>query len=226
MDSRISAVLRLVFVITALLAGGVMAMKHYRLHQEKKELVTLVRELTSEASFYRQFDRAGAERVLLRSVAAVEDARALGLPAGELFDRVYGREDKDKYDYRSVEQYPVREQLVRRTLDHAHRAADELGLLEPRPLRSLRDGEMPRLGDGRPVIVNLIDPGLLPGIGKVVPNLEIMPPGTEPGERELNAIEIAAARELARDLGDAKLIEESGSHRILEHYRTTDPDDS
>lgn len=220
MELRVKDVLRLLFVIIALLIGGVMLMKQYRLYQAKNELVSLVRELTTEASFYRQFDRAGAERVLLRSVAAVEDGRELGLPAKELFDRVYERKEKDRFDYRSDDHYPVPEQLVRRTLDHAHRAADELGLLRSQHLKRLRDGEMPRTDGGRPVILPLIDPGISAGLEKIVPNLEIHPAGSEAGQRELDAVEIAAARELARDLARADILEESVSDRILEHYRT------
>lgn len=220
MDPRITNILKLMFVGIALLIGGVMAMKHYRIHQTKGELVVLARELTSEASFYRQFDRAGAERVLLRTVAVVEDARVLGLPPDELFDRVYERKESDRYDYRSMDHYPLTEKLVRSTLDHAHRAAGELGMLKSQHLRDLREGKLPRTAAGRPVIVPLIDPGLSAGLEKIVPNLEIHPPGTDPGKRELDAIEVAAARELARDLGDAKIIEEVVSDQILEHYRT------
>ncbi len=226
MDLRVRDVLRLLFVIIALLVGGSVAMKQYRIYQQKAELVELVRELTSEASFYRQFDRAGAEKVLLRSVAAVEDARQLGLPPKELFDRVYEREEKDRYDYRSADHYPVAEQLVRRTLDHAHRAADDLGILKSQHLKDLRDGAMPRTSAGKPVILPLVDPDISAGLEKIVPNLEIHPPGTDPAKRRLDAIEIAAARELARDLADADLIEESVSDRILERYKTPEPEET
>lgn len=224
MDPRVSTVLRLMFVAAALLVGGMTAAKHYRLHREKGELVELLRELTSEASFYRQFDRAGAERVLLRAVAAVEDARQRGLPADELFDRVYDRKDTGRYDYRSTDNYPVDEQLVRRTLDHAWRAADELGLLRSRSLKELRDGTMPSAEGGRPVVLPLIDPKTFPGLEKIVPNLEIHPAAAGGAERVLDSVETAAARELARDLASARVIEDSVSQRILEHYRTPAPE--
>lgn len=220
MDPRISTVLRLLFVGIALLVGGMFAMKQYRIHQEKGELVSLVRELSSEASFYRQFDREGAEGVLLKAVAAVEDARELGLPLDQLLDRVYERKPSDNHDYRSNDHYPIDEQLVRRTLDHAYRAANDLGLLESRHLKELRDGYMPRPDGGRPVILPLIDPEVSPGLEKVVANLEIRPPGSDEEGRELDAVEIAAARELARDLADADVIEDSVAERILEHYKT------
>ncbi|MCH7227792.1 hypothetical protein [Haloferula sp. A504] len=222
MELRVRDVLRLLFVGIAVLVGVLVALKQYRIYRDKGELVNEVRELTSEASFYRQFDAAGAESVLLRTVAAVEDARDLGLPPTELFDRVYERRKKDRFDYRSSQQYPVREQLVRRTLDQAHRAADELGLLSSRYLKSLRDGEMPRTDAGRPVILPLIDPAISPGFEKIVPNLEIHPPETDP-HRELNAIQTAAARQLARDLERASLIEDSVADLILDRYKTEVP---
>lgn len=225
MEIRVRDVLRLLFVGIALLVGVLVALKQYRIYRDKGDLVIEVRELTSEASFYRQFDAAGAESVLLRSVAAVEDARALGLPPTELFDRVYERKKKDRFDYRSDMQYPVREQLVRRTLDHAHRAADDLGLLSSRYLKSLRDGKMPRTDAGRPAVIPLIDPVISAGFEKIVPNLEIHPPETDP-RRELNAIQTAAARQLARDLERAKLIEDSVSDLILERYKTEVPEEA
>jgi hypothetical protein len=66
----------------------------------------------------------------------------------------------------------------------------------------------------KPVIANLIDPAVSPGIDKVIANLEIRPPQAE--SRVPSDIEIAAAKQLARDLADAKIIEEPVRDRIIE----------
>ena len=83
----------------------------------------------------------------------------------------------------------------------------------------MKKGDLPAIPVGpeagkKPVVASLIDPAISPGIDKVIANLEIRPPQ---GERSAPSdIEIAAAKQLARDLGDAKIIEEPARDRIID----------
>ena len=86
-------------------------------------------------------------------------------------------------------------------------------------LEAMKKGDLPAIPVGpeagkKPVVASLIDPAISPGIDKVIANLEIRPPQ---GERSAPSdIEIAAAKQLARDLGDAKIIEEPARDRIID----------
>ncbi|MEO7098555.1 MAG: hypothetical protein ABI162_04280, partial [Luteolibacter sp.] len=83
---------------------------------------------------------------------------------------------------------------------------------------SMKAGELPPIPSGpeagnHPEIGTLIDPSLSPGMERVIANLEIRPARTT---TKASDVEIAAAKELARDLSDAKIIEESARDRILQ----------
>lgn len=222
MDPRIKDILRHSLLVVALLAAFLFALKHYRRYEARKTTVEELRAATSDASFYRQFDRDDAEATLLRCVALVERARQLGLSPSELLDRVYKRKEKGEYDFGSSGDYPVREKLVRDTLTAAHEAARRLDSLAPRDLEQFEQGRLPPTAREPLAIATIIDPALAPGIDKIVPNLELRP---EDGTRTAkdappNAIEIAAARRLARDLESAGLIERTVAEAILAHYTT------
>ena len=82
----------------------------------------------------------------------------------------------------------------------------------------MREGKLPFIPDGplagkTPMIATLIDPAISPGIDKVIANLEIRPPQTE--IHAPTDIEIAAAKQLTRDLADAKIIEEPVRDKII-----------
>ena len=60
----------------------------------------------------------------------------------------------------------------------------------------------------------IIDAALSPGLDRVVANLEIRPP-RKPGSA-MNDVEIAAAKQLAKVLSDAGVIETAAADRIIE----------
>jgi len=219
MDPRVAAIIR----YSLLLAVGLVAFgflhKHYSRHQEKKEIVAELQAATSDASFYRQFEAADARATLLRCVARVERARQLGLPPDELIDRVLGKEREFLSGETPAGDGPG-DTLVRQALVSTHQAAERLGLLDDDDLAELARGELPRIDGGLPVIAPLIDPAVAPGLEKIIPNLELLPPGTQLEGRELNAIERAAARRLAEDLGDAGVIEREVARKIVDQYET------
>lgn len=216
MDPRIADLLRYIVLAIVFLAVAGFGWRHYQRFESKRALVAEMQTATSEASFYRQFEQAAAEEVLLQCIARMKEAETLGLPPAAFFDKTFKRKKApDTY-----EGFPPHEKLVRDTLTRGYEAARQLDLLEDyRRIQELKAGRMPNLTSGTPVILPLIDPVLSPGIEKIIPNLEIHPPGTDPKTRQLSAIEISAARELARDLQSANLIEKSVSTKLLEHYQ-------
>ena len=220
MDSRIIDILRYSFLVIALLIGLVFVNKYYRQHVAKKEIVAELQSITTDSSFYRQFEASEAHATLLRSVALIQQANDLGLSQTELFDRVFQHDKMDDFGGTPSMDYPIKEKLARNTLTSAYESAKRLQMLDVAALRDLKDGRMPLTLEGTPVILPLIDPELSPGLEKVLPNLEILPSDHASSDRHLTAIETAAARRLADDLASSGLIENTVAERIVEHYKT------
>lgn len=221
MDPRVKDTLRYCVMLVVALVGLGFLNKHYQRHRDKEQLVRELRTLTSEASFYRSFEASQARATLLECIARVERARQLGLPVNELADRVFGRDEGLGFG-EQPEGDSAAERLVRRTLVLGHEAASKLALLDPDPLAELADGRLPAgHPGGRPQIVPLIDPAVAPGFEKIVPNLELRPPGES--TEEPTTVELAAARQLAEDLASAGVIERNAARRILEIYQTPLP---
>lgn len=220
MDSRIIDILRYSFLIIALLVGSLLVHKHYRRYVTKKELVAELQGISSDSSFYRQFNADDAHATLLRSIAIIHAAGELGLTPAELFDRVFEFDEGDVFGETRSRNYTVKEQLARNTLANAYDAAKRLEMLDSGGIRDLREGRLPITPKGTPVILPLIDPELSPGLEKIIPNLEILPADRAGKDRKLTAIETAAARKLANDLAAAGLIENSVAERIVDHYET------
>ena len=85
-------------------------------------------------------------------------------------------------------------------------------------LDAMRSGELPPIPAGpqsgrQPEIATLISSTISPGMEKVIANLEIRPPQGD--AQKPTDIQIAAAKQLARDLSDARIIEEPVRDRIL-----------
>lgn len=214
MDPRLADLLRQLLMGAILLALALVGYKFYKRHSDKNELIASMRTDVSEASFYRSLSEEEAKRTFLRGIARIERATKLGMEPEAFFDRVFDRKEKKSSGYDDDAGYPVREKLVRVTLLRGYQHARQLGLLEF--LRDLESGEIPPIHP-KPVIGTIIDPALSPGLEKAVPNLELRANRDTPN-RELSDLEIAAARELIRDLADAKLIVEETAKRLLEHY--------
>ncbi|MFC7338828.1 hypothetical protein ACFQY0_16650 [Haloferula chungangensis] len=221
MDPRIIDILRYSALTVVLLVASLFVHKHYRRHVAKKEIVAELQSITTDSSFYRQFEAEAAHATLLQSVALIQQASDLGLTPTELFDRVFLHDQMDDFGESPSTDYPVKEELARNTLTSAYESAKRLEILNDKAdISDLQDGRMPISLSGTPVILPLIDPKLSPGLEKIIPNLEILPADRANSERELTAIETAAARKLAKDLATAGLIENTIAERIVEHYQS------
>ena len=86
-------------------------------------------------------------------------------------------------------------------------------------LKAMQKGDLPPIPAGpqsgsKPVISHLIPPALSPGMDKLIANLEIRPPQAD--DAPPTDIQLAAAKQLARDLAEARIIEEKVCDKILD----------
>lgn len=214
-------VTRSLFLI-AVLAAALSAWSFHKKNQRKQDLVRQLRAITTDPSFFRQFDPEEARRSLVRTVGLIAEATLLGLPADEVVSRAMGTE-KDWLDGgdTTTEDLPLRERLIRDCLRINYENFVKLGYTpDATTLDETRQGRLPPIPAGphagaKPEIHPLIRPDLSPGIDRVLANLEIRPPAAKTDGRPSD-IETAAARKLARDLADAGVIEESARDRILQ----------
>ena len=218
MDPRVVTTLKLAaWAFVALLLFGY-GSKHYKKHARKEALVSEMRTAISDASFYRSLEAKDAHATFLKTIAMMDEAKALGLEPSAYLDLVF-RHDPDakgaslSSDY---EDYPARERIARETLLRGYQHAQQFSLLrKPENRELLTGGELPE-GDPVAVVANIIDPAVSPGMEKIVPNLELRPKkalGTAPTD-----LEVAAAKTLAEDLRAANVIEYEAEKRITDHY--------
>lgn len=214
-------VTRSIFLI-ALLAAGLSAWSYFKKNQRRDDLVRQLRTITTDPSFFRQFDAEEARKSLVRGVGLIAEATLLGLPADEVVNRAMGTE-KDWLDAgdTTTEDLPLRERLIRDCLRVNYENFIKIGYsADAGTLDEARQGRLPPIPIGphagaKAEIQTLIRPDLSPGIDRVLPNLEIRPPTAKTDGRPSD-IETAAARKLARDLADAAVIEEAARDRILQ----------
>jgi hypothetical protein len=179
-----------------------------------------LQSITSDSSFFQQFYPEAARKSLVRAIGLIAEGKTLGMSPDTAIDRGLGI--KEKFFENELEDYeiPVREKIIRTTLRSNYENFLKLGYMPDfHTIASMKEGELPPIPAGphsgrRAEIGSLIDPSLSPGLEKVIANLEIRPPN--PDGHKPTVIEIAAAKQLARDLSDARIIEESVRDKILE----------
>lgn len=209
---------RAIFLITAIFVV-LTGIKFVKKKQRQSAIIAELKSISSDSSFFKQFNPEDAQKSLVRAVALIAEAKQLGIPPEKAIDRALGIEevffstDTDPYEP------TAREKIIRNSLGSNYENFLKLGYkAEFHTLESMREGKLPTLTEGvsagkRPVIATLIAPSISPGIDKVIANLEIRPPQME--TQPPTDIEIAAAKQLARDLADAKMIEEPARDRII-----------
>ena len=188
--------------------------------QRQAAIIAELKSISSDSSFFKQFYPEDAQKALVRAVALIVEANQLGIPPEKAIDRGLGIEEVFFDSNTNPYEPTAREKIIRNSLGSNYENFLKLGYkADFHTLESMKKGSLPSLANGptagkKPVIANLIDPSISPGIDKVIGNLEIRPPQAE--SRTPSDIEIAAAKQLARDLADAKIIEESACERIIE----------
>ncbi len=210
---------RALFLMAALVTilYGISFIKKY---QRRSAIVAELKLITADSSFFQQFYAEDAQKTLVKAIALIAEARDLGLPPEATIDKALDVNHKlfDSDDEKN--EPPPRVKIIGSSLRANFQNFLKLGYQSDyQTLSTMKSGELPPIPGGpeggkRPVIGTLINPSLSPGIERVIANLEIRPPQSE--GRPATDIETAAAKQLARDLYDAKLIEEAARDRILE----------
>lgn len=210
---------RAIFVIVLLIAvlSGFSLLKKL---QRRSAIVAELKSICSDSSFFQQFYPADARKTLVRAVGLIAEGNSIGLDPDAAIDgglgivRKYFTTDEDRQDP------SVHDKIIRNSLRSNYENLLKLGYVADfHTLKSMKDGELPPIPSGpqsgsRPEIGTIIDPALSPGMDRVIANLEIRP--TRPENSPASDVEIATAKQLARDLSDARIIEESARDRILE----------
>jgi hypothetical protein len=211
-------VTRTVFIIVALF-GVLYAISFIKKKQRQSAIIAELKSISSDSSFFKQFNPEDAQKSLVRAVALIAEAKQLGIAPEKAIDRGLGIEDVFFKSDTDPYEPTAREKIIRNSLGGNYENFLKLGYqADFHTLESMREGNLPTLTEGlwagkKPVIATLIGPSISPGIDKVIANLEIRPPQTE--SHAPTDIEVAAAKQLARDLADAKIIEEPVRDRIL-----------
>lgn len=210
---------RAAFIIAAIVA--VLFIWGFIKKKQRQSAITAeLQSITSDSSFFQQFYPEAARKSLVRAIGLIAEANTLGLSPETAIDRGLGITEKFFENEMKEYDVPVREKIIRTSLRSNYENFLKLGFkADFQTIAAMKEGDLPTIPSGpeagrKPEIANLIDPAISPGMEKVIANLEIRPPNPE--NLKPTVIEIASAKQLARDLSDARIIEESVRDRILE----------
>ncbi len=217
---------RAAFILAAMVAL-LFAWGFIKKKQRQSAISAELQSLASDSSFFQQFYPESARKSLVRAIGLIAEANSLGMPPETTIDRGLGIEEKFFENEMEDHDTPVREKIIRTTLRSNYENFLKLGYKPDfHTIAAMKDGELPPIPSGpqmgrKAEIGNLIDPAISPGLEKVIANLEIRPPNQD--AQKPTVIEIAAAKQLARDLSDARIIEESARDKILEGLSKLSP---
>lgn len=205
----------------AVLVAGLYGMSFIKKKQRQSAIISELKSISGDSTFYQSFYPEDAKKTLIRAIGLIAEAKQLGIPPDTAIKRAVGIESKFFASDGDASLPPVKTQIVISCLSGNYENFVKLGYKgDFHTLSSMKEGTLPAIPGGpdngkKPIIITLIDPSISPGIDKVIANLQIRPPQAE--DRAPSDIEISAAKQLARDLADAGVIEESVRERILAH---------
>lgn len=222
----ISRAVTAILLIVAVLYGFSMLKKK----QRKDKIFTDLKSVCSDSSYFRQFDPVDAQKTLIRGVGLVAEAKSMGIDPNEAISRGLGIEEKYfMLDEEKKNEPPIRETIIRNSLRSNYENLIKIGYTSDfHTVSALKNGELPPVRTGpsagsRAEIGMIIDPTLSPGLNLIVANLEIRPP-KKPGA-PMTDVEVTAAKQLAKDLLTAKILEKEASTRIIDHYTPKVPEE-
>jgi hypothetical protein len=205
-----------ILLIVAILYGIGMLKKK----QRKDAIISDLKSVCSDSFFFRQFHTEDARKTLVRGIGLIAEAKQLGMDPDESIDGGLGIKEK----YFTVDDHdaapPIKERIIRSCLRANYENFLKLGYTPDfHTLQGMKTGKLPPVRTGpsvgsRAEIGTIIDAALSPGLDCVVANLEIRPPRKT--GLAMNDVEIATAKQLAKDLSDAGVIETAAADRIIE----------
>jgi hypothetical protein len=191
---------RAVFFI-ALLVAGLFTYSFIKKQRRQAALTAELQVITSDSSFFQQFYAEEARKTLVRAIGLMAEANFLGMPPEESINSALGVKQEFFSSDSGREEPPAREKIIRNCLRGNYDNFLKFGYTADfRTLEAMREGNLPPIPSGphsgrKPEVASLVDASLLPGIEKVVANLEIRPPADE--KRKPGEIEIASAKDAA-----------------------------
>lgn len=210
---------RTLFILAAIVAV-LFAMSFVKKKQRQAAIIAELKSLSSDSSYFQQFYAADARKSLIRAVSLIAEINGLGVPPDVAMDQCLGLEKKFIEVEGDVDGPTPRQSIIRANLRGNYENFLKLGYqADYHTLKTMKEGTLPPIPSGpesgnTAVVVTIIDPSASPGMDKVMANLAIRPPQSE--KSAASDVEIAAAKQLARDFSDAKIIEESVRDKILE----------
>lgn len=205
--------------IILLIVVALYAISFLKKRQRQNDIVSELKSLSSDSSFFGQFSADDAKKSLIRAVGLIAEAKKFGAEPERTINRGLGIEEKyfamDDEDAEPT----IRQSIIMRTLRSNYENFLKLGYeADFHTLESMRKGELPPIRSGpragkRAMVGTIVDPTLSPGLDTVMANLEIRPPKVEEGV--MTDIEIATAKSLVIDLENADVIEGIAEQRIL-----------
>ena len=217
---------RAAFLIAALVAV-LFVFSFFKKRQRQAAIITELQSITSDSSFFQQFYADDARKSLIRAIGLMAELNTLGVSPDKAIDGGLGIEAKFFENEMEEDDTPMSQKIIRTSLRSNYENFLKLGFKPDfHTIAAMKNGELPAIPSGpqagrKPEIGNLISPEISPGMEKVIANLEIRPPNSE-GHKP-TAIEIAAAKQLARDLSDARIIEEPVRDKILQGLSAPTP---
>lgn len=215
-----------IVLLVAILYGVGMLKKK----QRKDAIISDLKSVCSDSSFFSQFHAEDASKALVRGVGLIAEAKQLGSDADEIIDGGLGIEKKYFATDQDSEGVPIRQSIIRSSLRANYENFLKLGYTpDYHTLQGMKSGELPPVRTGpsegkRAEIGTIIDAKLSPGLDRVVANLEIRPPRNP--NTPLSDVEIARAKQLAKDLSDAGVIETVAAERITVSLTQKPPEES
>lgn len=213
-----------ILLIVAVLYGIGMLKKK----QRKDAIISDLKSVCSDSSYFSQFHAADARKALVRGVGLIAEAKQHGLDPDEAINGGLGIKAKYFTVDKAEEGAPIRESIIRSCLRANYENFLKLGYTPDfHTLQGMKDGELPPVRTGpsagsRAEIGTIIDVALSPGLDRVIANLEIRPPRKP--DTPMTDVEIARAKQLAKNLSDAGVIEIAAAERIIESLTPKPPE--
>ncbi|MBC8128172.1 MAG: hypothetical protein H8M99_13610 [Gloeobacteraceae cyanobacterium ES-bin-144] len=196
--------------------------------QRQSAIIAELQSITSDSSFFKQFYAEEAQKSLIRAIGLIAESNSLDVDPNTTINLGMGiKTDYFSNDFANKEPMP-RERIIRTCLRSNYENFLKLGYkADFQTLTAMKAGDFPPIPTGpqsgkKPEIYYLISPAISPGMDKVIANLEIRPPSADKQGKSTD-IEIAAAKELARELANASIIEDAVRDRIIAGLTTPNP---
>ncbi len=194
--------------------------KFVKQRQRESVIIAELAAITTESSFFQQFYAEDARKSLIRAVGLIAEASSLGVAPNDAISRSLGIKPQMFTDDARHDEPPLRERIIRTCLRDNYVNFLKLGFKPDfYALDAMRQGKLPPIPSGpqsghTPVISYFINPAVSPGMDRVIANLEIRPPASD--DDKPSVVQLASAKQLARDLTEAKIIDDRTCENILE----------